>query len=103
MCLTLLTLVFSLFAITGLEAARAPEWAFKARQEATKLMRKGQWEAAIKTFERVDQAMEGRDYLEADWHGWFIYHRGLSEYRSKRFEAAMKSFERYYRKFGPKK
>lgn len=97
------SLLFLLLSITSLEAARAPEWAFKARQEATAFMKKGEWPSAIKVFERVDQVMEGRDFLEAQWYGWFIYHRGLSEYRAKKYEAAMKSFERYYNKFGPQK
>ena len=80
-----------------LQAARAPDWAERARSEATDAMRKGQWEEALKVFQRVDQTMSHRDYLSTEWFGWFVYHRGVAELRLEKYQDAMKSFERYYR------
>ncbi|MDA7648867.1 hypothetical protein N9124_00380 [bacterium] len=93
--LLLLLLILS----SPVQAASVPDWARRARNEATDAMKKGQWEDALKVFKRVDKTMEGRDFIRTDWLGWFVYHRGLSELRLEKFEAAMKSFERYYKDY----
>ena len=84
---------------TSSQAARAPDWAKKSRTEAAHAMKEGKWEEALKIFHKVQKAMDDRTYIDTQWLGWFVYHQGLTELRLEKFEAAMKSFEKHYKKY----